>query len=68
MSKHKSFATNAVSCGTWSRVRLTNNGTTTNSSISPQMFKRECEEYDNGTLPNEHELYMGERYGVSVVS
>ena len=52
----------------WSKVNHTNTkNNTTNSTISEAMFKRECKEYDEGTLIVCRDLYMGERYGVSVV-
>lgn len=56
-------ATNSVMPANWCRVKLTHTGNpTTNSVITPAMFKRECEEYDAGILPDEHDLYLGERY------
>ena len=59
----------SVSNANWSKVKHTNKkNTTTNSTISEALFKRECAEYDAGVLNVHHELYMGERYGVSVVS
>lgn len=61
--KHISKLTNEVNPAKWCRVKLTHlPNNTTNSTISPAIFKRECEEYDAGTLPFEHDTYIGERY------
>lgn len=55
--------TNELCNATWVRVKLTHlPNYTTNSTITPAMFKRECDEYDAGILPHEHDLYLGERY------
>lgn len=63
MKKYRMKATNSVSPARWSKVKHTHTGNpTTNSTITPAMFKRECTEYDAGVLPNEHDLYLGERY------
>ena len=52
----------------WTKINHTNKkNKTTNSTITEAMFKRECAEYDAGTLIVSHDKYMGERYGVSVV-
>lgn len=62
MKKYRMKMSNAIGSATWNKVKLTHlPNKTTNSYITPAMFKRECEEYDAGTLPFEHELYMGER-------
>ena len=54
---------NAVCSAIWNKVKLTHlPNKTTNGVINPAIFKRECAEYDNGILTNEHELYLGERY------
>lgn len=63
MKKYTMKFTNEVDVAKWNRVNLshlTNN--TTNSIITLAMFNRECKEYDAGILPNEHDLYLGERY------
>ena len=53
---------NTVYPAKWNTVKLTHTGNvTTNSVITPAMFKKECLAYDDGTLPFEHELYIGER-------
>lgn len=63
MKKYTMKLTNAISTAKWNKVKLMHTGNhTTNSYITPAMFKRECDEYDAGTLPFEHDLYMGERY------
>lgn len=63
MKKYYIKATNATADAKWVKVKLTHIGNpTTNSSITPAMFKRECAEYDAGILPDEHGLYLGERY------
>lgn len=63
MKKYRMKATNAISDAMWNKVKLTHIGNpTTNSTITPAMFKRECAEYDAGRLPEEHALYLGERY------
>ena len=62
MKKYTMKFTNELDAAKWNRVNLThlpNNNT--NSIITPAMFKRECKEYDEGILPNEHDLYLGER-------
>ena len=61
MKKYRMKATNSVAPAKWFKVESNGYPNSTNASISPAMFKRECEEYDNGTLPFEHDLYMGER-------
>lgn len=61
MKKYRMKATNSVSPAKWNKVKLTHIGNpTTNSTISPAMFKRECAEYDAGVLPIEHDRYIGE--------
>ena len=62
MKKYRMKASNEVAPAKWTTVNSPKNGNTTNSTITPAMFKRECEEYDKGILPYEHELYLGERY------
>lgn len=63
MKNYKKKLTNAVSTAKWSNVKLTHIGNpTTNSVITPAMFKRECDEYDAGVLPFEHEKYLGDTY------
>lgn len=63
MKKYKMKASNAISDAKWNKVKHTHVGNlTTNSVITPAMFKRECAEYDAGILPEEHDLYLGERY------
>lgn len=53
---------NAVDSAKWNKVNLTHRpNRTTNSSISDAIFKRECNEYDNGTLIVHRDLYIGER-------
>lgn len=55
--------TNSVETAKWNRVKLTHErNNTTNCILTADIFKRECKEYDEGVLPNEHELYLGERY------
>lgn len=62
MKKYRMKMSNAICSAKWNKVKLTHlPNKTTNSYITPDMFKRECEEYDAGTLPFEHDLYMGER-------
>lgn len=64
MRKFTIKATYSIAGADWNKVKLTHlPNTTHNYGISPHIFARECEEYDNGTLPNEHDLYLGERYG-----
>ena len=61
MKKYRMKATNSIIPAMWNMVKhthLPNN--TTNATISPDIFKRECDEYDNGTLPFEHDRYIGE--------
>lgn len=41
---------------------LSAKGKTTNSGITDKMFKKECELFDKGELPAEHDSYLGERY------
>ena len=54
---------NELHIANWNRVNLTHlPNNTTNSVITPAMFNRECKEFDDGILPNEHDLYLGERY------
>ena len=61
MKKHRMKVTNSALPTKWNKVKLTHTGNpTTNSSISPAKFKRECAEYDAGTLPLEHDRYLGE--------
>lgn len=63
MKKFTKKLTNSLDAAKWNRVILTHlPNHTTNSAISPAMFKRECAEFDAGILPNEHDLYLGERY------
>ena len=63
MKKYRMKASNAITEAKWYKVKLTHIGNpTTNSTITPAMFKRECAEYDAGVLPEEHDLYLGERY------
>lgn len=63
MKKFTSKLTNSLDPAIWKQVKLTHlPNNTTNSTISTAMFKRECEEYDAHILPNEHDLYLGERY------
>lgn len=63
MKKFTMKFTNALDSAKLARVKLTHlPNYTTNSTITPAMFKRECAEYDAGTLPFEHDLYLGERY------
>lgn len=60
--KFKSKMTNSVDAPNRCRVSLSHlPNRTTNSSISEKMFKRECEEYDKGTLIVHRDLYIGER-------
>ena len=64
MKKYITIATNSVAPAKRNKVKLTHlPNNTTNYGISPHIFSRECDEYDNGTLPNEHDAYLGERYG-----
>lgn len=63
MKKYRLKASNAIITARWDKVKLTHlPNYTNNSTISPAMFKRECEEYDAGTLQFEHDTYLGERY------
>lgn len=63
MRKFTKKLTNSLDPAKWNRVKLAHlPNNTTNATISPAIFKRECEEYDNGTLPFEHDLCLGERY------
>lgn len=63
MRKFTKKLTNSLDPANWNRVKLTHlPNSTTNAVISPAMFKRECAEYDAGTLLCEHDLYLGERY------
>lgn len=63
MNKRIIKASNAISHAKWNKVKLTHTGNpTTNSTITPSMFNRECAEYDAGILPEEHDLYLGERH------
>lgn len=63
MNTLKMKASNTPFGAKWIKVKLTHTGNhTTNSTITPAMFKRECAEYDAGILPEEHDLYLGERY------
>lgn len=63
MRKYKMKLTNAVSTAQWDKVKLTHVGNhTPNSTSTPAMFKRECDEYDAGVLPFEHEKYLGDTY------
>ena len=43
------------------RKKVRKNNPTTNAAIPEAIFRRECKEYDEGKLPFEHDLYMGER-------
>lgn len=62
MKKYRMKMTNSVSPSVWNKVKLTQyKNNTTNSVITPAMFDKEVKEYDNGTLPFEHDLYIGER-------
>ena len=64
MKKFTKKLTNSVEPAILKHVSLENHlNNTTNSSISASIFKRECAEYDAGTLPKEHGLYLGERSG-----
>lgn len=64
MKKFTMKFTNALDSAKWPRVKLTHlPNYTTNSTITPAMFKRECVEYDAGILPFEHDRYLGENYG-----
>lgn len=64
MKKFTKKLTNSVEPAKCSRVKLTHlHNTTTNSVITPAMFNRERKEYEEGILPFEHYLYLGERYG-----
>ena len=61
MKKYRMKATNSISPAKWNNVKHTHIGnTTTNSTITPAMFKRECAEYDAGVLLIEHDRYIGE--------
>lgn len=61
--KYRLKLSNEVNPAKWNRIKLTHlKNSTTNSTISPAMFDRECKEYDAGTLPFEHDVYIGERY------
>ena len=63
MNTPKIKASNTPFDAKWNKVKLTHTGNhTTNSTITHAMFKRECTEYDAGILPEEHDLYLGERY------
>lgn len=63
MKNYKTKLTNAISTAKCNKVKLTHLGKpTTNSAITPAMFKRECAEYDVGVLTLEHEKYLGETY------
>lgn len=63
MKKFTKKLTNSLDHAIWKQVNLNNlPNNTTNSTISPAIFKRECEEYDAGTLAFEHDTYIGERY------
>lgn len=63
MKKFTKKLTNALDSAKRNRVKLNHlPNITTNSVITPTMFKRECAMYDEGILPNEHDLYLGERY------
>lgn len=54
--------TNAVEPANWARVKLTHlPNDTTNYMIGADVFKRECKEYDAGTLVVHRDLYLGER-------
>ena len=61
MKKYRMKATNEVSVAKWNKVKQTHlPNITTNSFITPAMFKKECDLYDAGLLPTEHERYLGE--------
>ena len=63
MNKFTMKLTNEMDAANCNIVKLTHlPNYTTNSVITPAMFKRECEEYEKRILPNEHDLYLGERY------
>ena len=63
MKKFRKKLTNTLDDAKWNRVKLTHlPNSTTNSVITTAMFKRECNEYDAGILPVEHDVYLGERY------
>ena len=60
--KFRSKMSNSVDGANWCRVKLSHlPNKTANSAISDKMFKRECEEYDKGTLIVHRDLYIGER-------
>lgn len=61
MKKYRMKVNNSVDNAKWCKVEHNHRSNTTNATISPAIFNRECEEYDNGTLPFEHDLYKGER-------
>lgn len=53
---------NSVDSAKWNRVKLTSApNTTTNCMLLDSTFRRECKEYDEGTLVVHHDLYLGER-------
>ena len=53
--------TNSVDSAKWNRVELSHGNPTTNHTLTADVFKRECAEYDAGVLIVHHELYLGER-------
>ena len=44
----------------WGKVSAGKGGETLTASIDPHAFKKECELYDAGKLPFEHEPYRGQ--------
>lgn len=53
---------NSVDSAKCNRVKLTHQKNhTTNCVLTADIFKRECKEYDNGTLIVHRDLYIGER-------
>lgn len=43
------------------RKKVRKNNPTTNYRITDAIFKRECKEFDEGTLKVSRDLYLGER-------
>lgn len=43
------------------RKKVRKNNPTTNYRITEAIFKRECKEFDEGTLKVSHDLYLGDR-------
>lgn len=56
-TKKLTYSIAPANCNKANLTHLPNH--TTNSVITPAMFKRECAEFDSGTLPFEHERYIG---------